>query len=73
MYKLKEEITNLQNREISGDVFVRSNKVYVKNFMYDGSWNIRVGNKYVNLQGGIPGEIFDKNLDPDILEEIEES
>ena len=72
-YKLKQVITNLQDREIAPDMYVRNGVVYVGDFKYEkDNWHIKVGNKYANLCGGIPSYTLETNPDADLFEPVEE-
>lgn len=74
-FRLKAEITNLKDRQISNEIKVEKGVLYVKkdgySYKYDHGWFIYT-NVWVNLQGGIPSLEFDNNVDEDILEEIGE-
>lgn len=58
MYNLRQEITNLKDGVLNENIYIKDGKAYIKTdeheYMYDGSWNIKVNNKWLNLQGGIP-------------------
>lgn len=58
MYGLKQEITNLQDGVLNENIYIRGGKAYIKTdeheYMYDSGWNIKVNDKWVDLQGGIP-------------------
>ena len=58
MFKLKQEITNLTDGVLNENIYVKDGKVFIKNadgeFMYDGVWFVKAGDKWIDLQGGMP-------------------
>jgi len=63
MYNLRQEITNLKDGVLNENIYIKDGKAYIKTdeheYMYDGIWNIKVNDKWLDLQGGIPsiGEV----------------
>ena len=58
MFKLKQEITNLTDGVLNENIYVKDGKAFIKNadgeFMYDGVWFVKAGDKWIDLQGGMP-------------------
>lgn len=69
MYSLRQSITNLKDGVLNENIYIKDKKVYVKTqdheYLYDNFWHIKVGTKWVDLQGGIPSvdvEFVDNEL-----------
>lgn len=58
MFTLKQEITDLKDGVLNEDIYVKDGKAFIKNadgeFMFDGTWFVKAGGKWIDLQGGMP-------------------
>lgn len=79
MFTLKQEITNLKDGVLNENIYIKDGKAFVKDqdheFMYNGTWNVKVGDKWIDLQGGIPSiseiEFVDNEVFGALFEKIE--
>lgn len=79
MVILREHISNLQSRadkKINDNVFIKNGVLYINNgeheYKYENEcYYIKVGDKYINMQGGIPAYSLETNPDEDIFVELE--
>ena len=80
-YRLREHILNLTHetsRVVNDDIYIENGVVYINNHMYEYKYQydcyfIKVGDSWVNMQGGIPLYYVYENIDEDlfVLEEID--
>lgn len=74
MYNLRQEITNLKDGVLNENIYIKDGKAYIKTdeheYMYDGNWNIKVNDKWLDLQGGIPAIDKVEFVDNDVFEAL---
>lgn len=74
MYNLRQEITNLKDGVLNENIYIKDGKAYITTneheYMYDGNWNIKVNNKWLDLQGGIPSVGNVEFVDNDVFKAL---
>lgn len=78
MFILRSVINDLSERLVNDEIYVKNRTVFVNttthNYKYsNGIWYIKVGDLWIDLQGGIPTYSTDINSDTSILMEVDKN